>query len=100
MVLIPAVLQAVPGEDFTVYAYCNDGAVRQMDVKPLISLGGVFAPLADEAFFRERMTIMNDTVVWDMAGNRDAAACIDLDPERIFAEAPLVTDPLADHQAG
>ena len=23
---MPAVLQAVPGDDFTVYAYCNDGA--------------------------------------------------------------------------
>ncbi|WP_251318735.1 hypothetical protein [Flintibacter muris] len=50
MDLMPAVVQAVPGSDFTVYAYCNDRAVRLVDVKPLISLGGVFAPLADLDF--------------------------------------------------
>ena len=50
MFFMPAVLQAVPGDDFTVYAYCNDGAVRLVDIKPLIALGGVFAPLADLDF--------------------------------------------------
>ena len=50
MELMPAVVQAVPGSDFTVYACCNDRAVRLVDVKPLISLGGVFAPLADLDF--------------------------------------------------
>ena len=51
MFLMPTVVQAVPGDDFTVYAYCNDGAVRLVDVKPLIAWGGVFAPLADPDFF-------------------------------------------------
>ncbi len=96
MFFMPAVLQAVPGDDFTVYAYCNDGAVRLVDIKPLIALGGVFAPLADLDFFQDRLTILNDTVAWDITGDRDPTACVDLDADRIFAEAPVVADPLED----
>lgn len=100
MVFMPAVLQAVPGDDFTVYAYCNDGAVRLVDVKPLIAKGGVFLPLAERTFFNERLTVLNDTVAWDMTGDRDTTTCVDLDAEQIFAEAPVIDDPLADRQAG
>lgn len=100
MFLMPTVVQAVPGDDFTVYAYCNDGAVRLVDVKPLIAWGGVFAPLADPDFFRDRLTILNDTVAWDIAGNRDTTTCVDLDADQIFAEAPVVADPLEDKRAG
>ncbi len=96
MIFMPAVVQAVPGDDFTVYAYCNDGAVRLVDIKPLIALGGVFAPLADLDFFRDRLTILNDTVAWDITGDRDPTACVDLDADRIFTEAPVVVDPLED----
>ena len=94
MKLLPSVVQVLPGEEFTVYAYCNDGAVRLVDVKPLIARGGVFAPLADRTFFEERLTVLNDTVAWDMTGNRDETACVDLDPCAIFETAPIVDDPL------
>ena len=63
--LFPKVLQAVAGEDFTVYLYFNDGSVRLYDAKPLLKLGGVFAPLQDEAFFKSRLTVLNDTAAWD-----------------------------------
>lgn len=96
MEMLPSIVQAVSGERFTVYAYCNDGAVRLVDVKPLISKGGVFAPLADAEFFQTRLTIMNDTIAWDIAGNRDEASCVDLDPGQIFDTAPIVDDPLAE----
>lgn len=93
---MPTILQALPGENFTVYAYCNDGAVRLVDVKPLIKIGGVFSQLSNPLFFRERLTILNGTVAWDVAGNRDATACIDLDPDEIFETAPIVDDPLTE----
>lgn len=95
MEMIPSIVQVVSGEDFTVYAYCNDGAVRLVDIKPLVSKGGVFAPLADSKFFQEKLTVLNDTVAWDIAGNRDETACVDLDPCWIFEVAPIVDDPLA-----
>ena len=58
----------------------NDGNIRLVDVRPFIQKGGVFASLEDEAVFRERLTVLNDTVAWDMSGNHDPADCIDIDP--------------------
>ncbi len=94
MNLFPAIVQAVPGDNFTVYAYCNDGAIRLIDVKPLIEKGGVFKPLENIDFFQTRLTIINDTVAWDISGDWDAEKCVDLDPCWIFEDAPIVDDPL------
>ena len=94
MDLIPKVVQAVAGDNFTVYAYFSDGAVRLLDVKPLIEKGGVFAPLADPDFFRDRLTVLNDAVAWDVDGNRDPCTCVDLDPCEMYETCPIVTDPL------
>lgn len=94
MEYVPTVVQAVPGNDFTVYAYFSDGTVRLADIGPLIARGGVFAPLADEDVFRSRLTVLNDAVAWDLEGNRDETACIDLDPVKMYRESPVVDDPL------
>lgn len=94
MELFPSVVQAVAGKDFTVYAYCCDGAVRLIDMKPLIAKGGVFSPLADSEFFQTRLTVINDSVAWDVTGNRDETACVDIDPCWIFETAEIVDDPL------
>lgn len=94
MDLIPKVVQAVAGENFTVYAYFSDGTIRLLDAKPLLEKGGVFAPLQDAEFFRERLTVLNDTVAWDVNGDRDPCACVDLDPCEIYESYPAVADPL------
>ena len=94
MDFIASVLQAVPGDDFTVYAYFNDGSVRKADIKPLIARGGIFSALADETFFRERVTVINGAVAWDVTGTRDATRCIDLDPCAMYEHAPVTADPL------
>ena len=75
---LATVVQAVPGDDFTVYAYFSDGTVR----------------LADPSFFRERLTVMNDAVAWDVSGSRDPYTCIDLDPCQMYDSACPVADPL------
>ena len=92
--LIPKVLQAVAGENYTVYLYFNDGSVRLYDAKPLLKLGGVFAPLQDEAFFRNRLTVLNDTAAWDVTGDRNSCTCVDLDPIELYENCPVVVDPL------
>lgn len=94
MDFMPKVVQAVADERFTVYAYFNDGTVRRLDAAPLLEKGGVFAPLRDPDFFRERLTVLNDTVAWDIDGNRDPCTCVDLDPCEIYETCPVVTDPL------
>ncbi len=42
---------------------------------------------------RERLTVMNETVAWDMSGKRDPYNCIDIDPCEVFT-VPMVKDPL------
>ena len=90
---IPAVVQAIPGPEFTVFAYFSDGHITHYDVKPLISRGGVFMPLSDETFFQDRLTVLNDTVAWDVSGKYDPTCCIDIDPFEVY-EAERVSDPL------
>ena len=87
----PEVYQAVAGKDYTVYAYMNDGSVRKFDVKPLIKKGGVFRKIEDKEIFKNTLTVLNGTVAWDIAGNRNIYKCIDIDPMTIF-KLPAVPD--------
>lgn len=89
--IFPEVVQAVAGEDYTVYAYMKDGSVRLFDAKPLIEKGGVFEQLRDKAVFAEALTVLNETVAWDISGKHDPADCIDIDPFGV-AECPEVED--------
>lgn len=91
---LASVVQSLPGDDFTVYAYFSDGTVKLADVKPLIAKGGVFAQLADPGFFHERLTVMGGAVAWDVSGTRDPYVCIDLDPCEMYETATSVADPL------
>lgn len=99
MEYLPRVVQALAGDDYTVYAYFSDGSVRRADIKSLIERGGVFTRLSDEDFFSNRLTVMNDAVAWDVAGNHDEAACIDLDPWSMYETSECVADPLAEEAA-
>ena len=96
MELIPKVVQAVAGENYSVYIYFQDGTIRRLDAAPLIQKGGVFAPLRDADFFRDRLTVLNDTVAWDMDGTRDPCTCVDLDPCELYDSCPLAEDPLGE----
>ena len=89
----PQVLQAVPSDDYTVYAYFNDGSVRRMDMKPLIQPDTVFAHLRDINIFKSTLTVLNHTVAWTTDGVRDERTCVDLDPETVF-NCPEADDPL------
>jgi len=91
----PKILQVIPTNDYGVYAYFNDGSVRLFDAKPLIEPGTVFEPLQDIEFFKSKLAVINDTIAWDIGGNRNPCKCIDLDPFVIF-EQPAVADPLSD----
>lgn len=67
----PKVLQAIPTDDYKVYAYFNDGSVRCFHAKPLIKPDIVFEPLAYINFFKDKLAVINDTIAWDIGGNRD-----------------------------
>ncbi|MCD8225254.1 MAG: DUF2442 domain-containing protein [Clostridiales bacterium] len=94
--MIPKVVQTVAGKDFTVYVYFLDGVIRLLDAKPLLEQGGVFAPLREENTFRSALTVLNDTVAWDLLGDRNPSACVDLDPCELYDRCPAVSDPLTE----
>lgn len=92
--VFPVVLQAVAGEGYTVYAYMLDGTVRRVDISALVEQGGVFERLRDREFFETALTVLNDTVAWDLSGSHDPTDCIDIDPFSV-AESEAVPDPLS-----
>ena len=89
----PVVVQAIAGDNYMVYAYFTDGTIHEYDMKPLLRLGGVFSKLLDEDFFRNRITVLNSTVAWDLSGCYDPCNCVDIDPYDVY-EAIEVEDPL------
>jgi len=90
----PQVVQVFASDNFEVYAYFNDGSVRLYDAKPLLKKNTVFEPLMDIKTFKNKLTVINGTIAWDMDGKRDPCKCIDIDPFSIFEKEP-VADPLA-----
>lgn len=91
---IPKVLQVFAGDNSIIYIYFDDGTVRLFDASLLLNKGGVFSPLQDSTFFRERLTVINDTVAWDIDGDRNPCTCIDLDPCELYDTCQIVEDPL------
>ncbi len=60
-------------------------------MKPVIKRGGVFKVLEDENIFREKLTVLNHSIAWDISGDRDESKCIDIDPFSVF-NSPAVDD--------
>ena len=87
--LRPSIFQVTPMDDFTVIVYFDDGKTKSFDAKQLIEKGGIFSPLGDLAFFKERCVILNHTLAWDIKGDFDPTECIDVCPDMLY-EAPDV----------
>lgn len=79
----PEIVQVIPFKDYTVSVYFSDGKIVLYDIKPLLEKG-VFRQLKDINTFMETCTILNDTLAWDIAGNRDEEKCIDIDPDTLY----------------
>ncbi|MPN51816.1 hypothetical protein SDC9_199465 [bioreactor metagenome] len=52
---------------------------------------GIFQQIKDIEIFKKTLTILNDTVAWDLNGNYDPRECIDIDPFTIY-EQPDVSE--------
>ena len=52
-------------------------------------------PLHDLSFFIERCTIINDTLAWDVVGDRDPYKCLDIDPETLYEVNNVVAEQIA-----
>lgn len=78
------VIQVIPYEDYSVYVYFEDGKIVCYNAKPLLEKK-VFAPLKNIDFFMNACTILNDTLAWDLSGNRDTSTCLDIDPDMLYS---------------
>ena len=80
----PEVVQVIPHEDFTVSVYFSDGKIVLYDIKSYLHTE-VFSKVSEIDVFMESCTILNDTLAWDIAGNRDESKCIDIDPDTLYS---------------
>ena len=78
-----SVVQVIPDEDYKVYVYFEDGKIVCYDAKPLLAKK-VFEPLKNLDFFMNACTILNDTLAWDISGDRDTTRCLDIDPDMLY----------------
>lgn len=81
--LAPDVVAVTPYDDYKVEVAFADGKIVMYSIKHLLGIG-VFRMLADQQFFKERCTILNHTLAWDVSGDGDPYRCIDIDPDTIY----------------
>lgn len=96
--MLHSIIQVVPTDDFKVYAYFDTGEIKLFDMKHLLKQG-VFKQISDIDTFKEKCTVMHDTLAWDIAGNFDEYKCLDIDPETIYLNGIDVQDPLSESAA-
>lgn len=76
----PLLIEAVPGDGYTVYVRFEDGAAADLDLSYLTAYGGVFEPLRDpDCFRRLRADREAGTIVWPNQA--------DIAPETLYAHA-------------
>lgn len=79
----PEIVQVVPHEDFMVSVYFSDGKIVLYDAHALLNTK-IFSKITDINIFMKTCTILNDTLAWDIAGNRNESECIDIDPDTLY----------------
>lgn len=78
-------------DDYTVAVYYSDGMVTLFSLKPFLDTKP-FTRLKDKGIFLNHCTILNGTLAWDMIGDMDESACIDIDPRTLLACPKVITE--------
>lgn len=89
----PIVVQVVALDNYHVQVFFDDGKIVSYNAADDLE-GEVFAPLQDIKIFKETCTVMNNTLAWDVAGNRNTTQCIDIDPFTLY-ELPSINNKIA-----
>ena len=80
----PEVVQVIPQDNYIVEVLFQDGKIVHYDVSHLLNKG-VFTLLKDVDFYKNRCTVMNHTLAWDVSGEYDPTKCIDIDPDMLYS---------------
>ena len=81
----PRVVQVAATDDYKVYAYFDDGSIKCLDMTEKVR-SGIFQKIKDIEIFKNTLTVLNDTVAWDLNGNYDSSECIDIDPFTVYEQ--------------
>ncbi len=81
--MFPKVVQVIPMQNYSVYVYFEDGKIVLYDASKLLKME-VFSSLNDIDVFINTCTVMNDTLAWDISGDRDETKCLDIDPDTLY----------------
>lgn len=79
----PEVIQVIPHDNYIVEVLFQDGKIVHYDVNHLLEKG-IFAKLKDKSFYKNRCTVMNHTLAWDVSGEYNPTNCIDIDPDVLY----------------
>lgn len=82
--MFPKIVQVIPIENYSVYVYFDDGKIVCYDMSHMLEKEA-FWVLKDINIFMDTCTIMNETLAWDIKKNRDNTACLDIDPDTLYA---------------
>ena len=81
---MPEVVQVIPKDNYIVEVLFQDGKIVNFDVNHLLE-NGVFTALKDMNFYKNRCTVMNHTLAWDVSGKYDPTNCIDIAPDMLYS---------------
>lgn len=89
----PTVVQVIPQRNYHVQVFFDDGKIVDYDVTDDLQ-SEVFEQLKNIDTFMNKCTVMNDTLAWDLSGDRDTTKCIDIDPFTLY-ELKAINDLIA-----
>ena len=89
----PTVVQVIPLTNYHVQVFFDDGKITEYDATNDLQ-SELFQPLRDIQVFQDSCTILNDTLAWDLTGDRNTSNCIDIDPFVLY-ELPAINSLIA-----
>ncbi|MGL4731537.1 MAG: hypothetical protein ACRCW0_08130 [Clostridium sp.] len=77
-------------DNYKVRLYFNDGKVKVCDALEFIERNPLLEKFKNEQFCRERCCIINETMAFDIMGNKDEYNCYDIALEYLYLEFPTL----------
>ena len=89
----PTVVQVIPLINYHVQIFFDDGKITEYDATNDLK-SELFQPLRDIQVFKDKCTVLNNTLAWDLTGDRNPATCVDIDPFVLY-ELPAINSLIA-----
>jgi hypothetical protein len=88
---VPSVIRVLPKDNYHVEVLFDNGRLVDFDASVLFE-EEAYAPLQEEAVFRNTCKVLGGTLAWDLTGANDPDDCLDVDPFMLYECKPLNED--------